>query len=214
MSEQRSSRHLGTQALAGMALALGLTALAACETGPIYAPRGPNGVVGYTDQQLTPNRYRVTFTGSTGTKREDVEDYLLRRAAEVTLQAGFTHFKFDARDTREQTYYRTDFGPGPGFGYGAGFGPRFGYRPGFPPPGFGPGFRPGIGPAFGPRPWYWSSFPFRDSWYDGEVIPVTRYTAYSEIVMLNADEAAHDPAAIAARDILDRLVPAPGSPPP
>ena len=186
MSEQSLSRRFKKQLAACAVLGLGLTVLGACETGPIYRPRGPNDVIGYTDQQLSPTRYRVTFSGGAGTRREDVEDYLLRRAAEVTLQAGYTHFKFDVRDTRERTYYRTMFGPRPGFGFGAGY---------------------------GPRPWYWSSFAFHDPFfYDGEVIPVTRFTAYSEIVMLTPEQAANDPDAFSARDLLDRL--APPNPPP
>jgi hypothetical protein len=187
MSIQRSGRATGRFA-AIAALGLSLIALAACETAPIYRPRGPNDVVGYTDEQLTPTRYRVTFTGGTGTRREEVEDYLLRRAAEVTLQAGYADFKFDIRDTKDHTYYRTMFGPRPGFAFGG---------------------------RFGPRPWYWSSFAFHDPlFYDPDVIPVTRYSAYSEIVMLTAEQAANDPEAISARDILNRLAPPKAPPPP
>ena len=88
---------------------LAVTLLAACETGPVYKPRAPGETVGYTDLQLSPNRYRVTFSGNSATRREDVENYLLRRAAEVTLAAGYTHFAFDQRDTEARTYYRADF---------------------------------------------------------------------------------------------------------
>lgn len=186
MSEQHLRRRRNLRLTAVAALGALVTLLAACETGPVYRPRGPNDLVGYTDRQLSPTRYRVTFTGGTGTRREDVEDYLMRRAAEVTLQAGYTHFVFDIRDTRERTYYRTMFGPRPGFRFGAGF---------------------------GPRPWYWSSFAFHDPFfYDGDVIPMTRYTAYSEIVMLTPEQAAREPEAFSARDVLDRLTPPP--PPP
>ena len=195
MSKERSGRP-AKRVVAGVALGLVLVALSACQTGPVYQPRGPNGVVGYTDEQLTPNRYRVTFTGSTGTKREQVEDYLLRRAAEVTLQSGYTHFRFDTRDTRERTYYRTTFGSYSGFDW------RYG-------PGFGPRSRFGLGLGFGPRPFYWSSFAFNDPWYSDQIIPVTRFSAYSEIVTLDSDQAVRDPDAIAARDILARLVPPP-----
>ena len=90
----------------------------------------PGETVGYTDLQLSPNRYRVTFSGNSATRREDVENYLLRRAAEVTLAAGYTHFAFDQRDTEARTYYREDF-----------IDPYFG------------------DPFYGPRAWYWSSWP-------------------------------------------------------
>src|SRR6185503_19576191 len=116
-------------AVAALLVALGISA---CATGPVYRPRGPGEVVGYSDQRLTQNRFRVTFTGNSGTHREEVEDYLLRRAAELTLQNGFTHIVFDARDTEPETYYRSSFMPhygfGYGFGYGYGLGPRY-YRP-------------------------------------------------------------------------------------
>ncbi len=44
--------------------------------------------------------------------------------------------------------------------------------------------------------------------WSGEIIPVTRYTAYAEIVMLPPDQASNNPEAISAREVLDRLVPA------
>ena len=169
-------------------LVAGLAAIAACETFPIYRPRAAGEVVGYTDTQLAANRYRVKFSGGTGAQREQVEDYLLRRAAEVTLQAGYGYFVFDTRSTEATTFYRTAFDT-----WGPRYTPRIGVRPWF-----GPG--PGI------HPWYWSSWPYPPGW-DGDVIPVTRYSAYAEIVMLTAGQASGDPYAIPAREVLDRLVP-------
>ena len=77
----------------------------ACATGPEYQPRTPGSWVGYTDVQLSPNRYRVAFSGSYVSGRDDVERYLLRRAAEVTLQNGYRHFVFQMRDTHPMTDY-------------------------------------------------------------------------------------------------------------
>ncbi len=170
------------------ATALTLVVLAGCETGPIYKPRAAGQSVGYTDQQLTTNRYRVTFTGRTSTKREEVENYLLRRAAEVTLAAGYTHFVFDTRNTEAKTYYRQDFDT-------------------FADPYFGPRF--GYGPYFGPSAWYWSTWPYEPfpPYLSNNIRPITSYSAYSEIVMLNADQAAGDRNAISARELLDRLAP-------
>ncbi len=173
-----SLRPAGVSAL----LALGLIVLAACETGPIYKPKAPGEHVGYTDERLAENRYRVTFSGTSSTPREEVEDYLLRRAAEVTQAAGYTHFVFDTRDTEAKTYYRNDFDAW------AGWGPPFGRR-------------------F--HAWYWSNWPM-----EGDVIPITRYTAYAEIVMLRAAEAAKDPRAMSAVDVLAHLAPPPPPPPP
>jgi hypothetical protein len=77
----------------------------ACSTGPEYQPRIPGSTVGYTDLQLSPNRYRVAFQGSYYSTRDDVERYLLRRAAEVTLLSGYTHFVVQMRETERMTDY-------------------------------------------------------------------------------------------------------------
>ncbi len=83
------------------AAVLGLAlALAACAAPAAYAPRRPGETTGYTDRELAPGRYRVTFTGNSVTTRDTVQDFLLLRAAEVTLAAGGTHFVFDDRDNK------------------------------------------------------------------------------------------------------------------
>ena len=158
--------------------------LAACASAPTYRPMGPGETVGYTDIQLAPNRYRVTFAGSSGTSRAEVEDYLLRRAAEVTTQAGYSSFMFDTRSMEASTYYRTTFDT-----WAYTFGPRFGPQP-----------------WYGPYGWYWSSWHYPPMW-DGKFIPVTHYTAYAEILMLSAEQASDRPDAIPARPILDRFAP-------
>jgi hypothetical protein len=109
-----------------MRLALRLSAvaaaallLAACVSPATYHPRDARGGTGYTDEQLAANRFRVTFTGNSATRRETVENYLLLRAAEVTLKAGYRYFVFDTRDTEAQTTYHSDFAGWPGWrGYG------------------------------------------------------------------------------------------------
>ena len=70
-------------------------------------PAAPGQQTGYTDRQLTHNRWRVTFTGNSVTPRETVENDLLLRAAEVTLAAGYSHFLFDTRNTEAQTTLST-----------------------------------------------------------------------------------------------------------
>ena len=188
---------LGRHFTKAMAAMLAVTLLAACQTGPVYKPRGPGETVGYTDLQLSPNRYRVTFSASSATRREDVENYLLRRAAEVTLAAGYTHFVFDQRDTEARTYYRSDF------------------------------IDPYLGdPFYGPRAWYWSSWPYYGYPYGGgfgrpygfgfgygfgygygSIRPVTSYSAFAEIVMLTTEQTAGNPDALDAQFLIQRLVP-------
>jgi hypothetical protein len=106
--------------------------LAGCATttAPDYGPRPPGGSVGYSDLQLTPNLYRVSFSGSTASTRDDVEKYLLRRAAEVTLQTGHTHFVLRDRDTeRDINYYGNNYLGGPGYYYP--YGSWYGNYPGW-----------------------------------------------------------------------------------
>ena len=73
--ESRNGRRTGKAAALSLALAA-TTLVAACQTGPAYRERGPGDNVGYTDQRLTENRYRVTFAGGNNVAREEVEDFL------------------------------------------------------------------------------------------------------------------------------------------
>jgi hypothetical protein len=183
--EGERSRNMAGFSLSRLA-ALGALALvlAGCMTPAPYAPRRPGQVTGYTDRELAPGRWRITFTGNSVTTRETVEDYLLLRAAEVTLAAGGTHFLFDTRDTRAQTTLHADpmfYGPGywgGGFGYW-GFRPRWGYDP------FGPPLM---------------------------ISQSTRYQAYAEIVILKPGES--NERAVDAREIVSHLGPEAAPPPP
>ncbi len=62
--------------------------LAACATP--YQPRGLSG--GFSETRLDTNTFRVAFQGNGFTSRERVEVYLLRRAAELTLEHGADYF--------------------------------------------------------------------------------------------------------------------------
>jgi hypothetical protein len=66
----------------------GLLGLAACATP--YQARSLTG--GFSDTRLDANTFRVEFLGNAYTARERVETYLLRRAAEVTLENGYDYF--------------------------------------------------------------------------------------------------------------------------
>jgi len=178
------------------ALILSFLALAGCATPAAYAPMTPGQATGYTDRQLSDNRWRVTFTGNSVTPRETVENSLLLRAAEVTLASGHNHFVFDTRDTKAQTRYDAfPVGP-PAFGYGfhGGFGYGYGYGPGYW------GFRPAWGySAFGP---------------DVDIVSTTKYESYAEIVVLNDEQARREPRAVDARAVIARIPPPVPPPPP
>ena len=167
-----------------LAFLLLLPLLSACTTPSAYAPAASEHGQGYADQRLADNRYRVTFTGNSATKRETVENFLLLRAAEVTRDAGYAWFTFDTRDTEAKTTYHTDFGPYPGWGRG------FGWY------------------------WHsWRYDPWDPFWQD-TTFPTTRYEAYAEIILLTPEQAKQDAHALQASDVIARLGPQAAPPPP
>jgi hypothetical protein len=110
----------------GLPPALALCALmAGCAAEPPYfGPAGPDHPTGYTDQQIDQNRFRVSYQGNSQTPRTTVENFLLLRAAQVALKAGFPYFEFDTRDTKTKTTYFSSFTGWPGWG---GYG-RYGWN--------------------------------------------------------------------------------------
>lgn len=95
---------------------LGATlALGACATTTPYQA-AQNGY-GYSDQKIESNRYRVTFAGNSSTPRETVENYLLYRAAELTLDGGYDYFVLADNNTEADTRYRQTFSGFAGFGH-------------------------------------------------------------------------------------------------
>ena len=97
--------------------ALGLV-LAACAGKPTpYQPA--QGGFGYSEQQTEENRYRVSFAGNSATSRQTVEDYLLYRAAELTVQTGHDWFQVVDRNTVQEY---SGNGGSPAFGVGVGGG--------------------------------------------------------------------------------------------
>lgn len=173
-------------------LAAAAALIVGCAQPAAYAPQDAKGGPGYSDTQLAQNRYRVTFRGNSVTARETVENYLLRRAAEVTKAAGYPAFEFDTRDTKADTTYRTQFSGWPGWN-----------RP-------------------DPFGWYWHSWAYGPGPYgydmQADAMPITRYEAYAEIVMLSEAQAKDRPRALYADDVLSHLgpppPPPPGAPPP
>ena len=85
------------------ALAVGLLAACAVGTPTPYQPMQADG--GFNEQKIEKNRYRVTFVGNTITPREDVENYLLFRIAELTLSQGYDYFILSKDDTEANTTY-------------------------------------------------------------------------------------------------------------
>jgi hypothetical protein len=103
---------------------LAALALTACATEPTrYQPAvGPNAI-GYSEYRVEPGRFRVTFQGGAGVPPQQVMDYALVRAADLTLAEGYDWFRVSDRALRAT-------GPansGPRFSVGMG-GTDFGRR--------------------------------------------------------------------------------------
>lgn len=101
--------------LAGVCLCL---MLMACATVTPYQQRHDG--LGYEEQTLESTRLRVSFTGSRKTPRETVENYLLYRAAELTLARGYDYFVMASSSTQagRDKSPTLSFGIG-GFGFGS-----------------------------------------------------------------------------------------------
>lgn len=86
-----------------------MSVLAACGAPTPYQPA--DGGYGYSEQQLEDNRYRITVAGNAETSRETVQNYLLFRAAEVTLDTGHDYFTIADQDVERSTRYFGTFDP-------------------------------------------------------------------------------------------------------
>ena len=165
-------------ALAALAL------LGACATATPYQAAS-SGAKGYADQQIEQNRWMVSFSGNSLTDRQTVEMYLLYRAAELTVQNGYDHFRLVQRSTdAEQSYVPV------GGAYSPYFSPYYRY--------------------WGPRGY---PVPYRSAWarYNdpfwgapAEYREVTRFEATAEILM-GKGEKPDDPAFFNAEDVLMNL---------
>jgi hypothetical protein len=100
-----------------LATILVLLGLGACTTSPTPY-QAATGTLGYSDQQIESNRYRVSFAGNSATPLDKVQDYALYRAAELTLAHGGDYFKVVSRNTESNS---GGYG-GPSFGVGVGGG--------------------------------------------------------------------------------------------
>lgn len=114
-----------------LVLALALT-LAACATATPYQPAVKG--LGYSEQKIESNRYKVSFVGNSATPREAVDNYLMYRAAEVTLSNGYDYFVVADRTT-DVNAERSGGNSSVGIGLGSG--------------GYGSGISLGIGTVLG-----------------------------------------------------------------
>lgn len=84
-----------------LSLVAGAVLLTACATAPVpYGPAPDRETPGYSEIRIEQNRYRVTVRGRSAADRDVTEAYARRRAAELTLAAGFSSFQI----VRNETY--------------------------------------------------------------------------------------------------------------
>ncbi|MBL4869641.1 MAG: hypothetical protein JKX72_01670 [Robiginitomaculum sp.] len=96
--------------------------LSACATGPtIYGP-AQSGGLGFSTQQIENNRFHISFTGKNA---EEARNLTLLRAAEVTKERGFSHFRVIGSALDGDQYRRSPVSTSVGLGIGSG-----GYRRG------------------------------------------------------------------------------------
>lgn len=88
--------------------------LAACVTPTAYGPMQKG--VGFSEQKITAERWRVSFRGGGGAPAAQVEDYALLRAAELTLANGYDWFRVDNRFIEQTGYQGASVGVGVGGG--------------------------------------------------------------------------------------------------
>jgi hypothetical protein len=179
--------------------ALAVLAVSACATGPAYTPyqAAQPGKFGFSDQRIEANRYRIIFEGNSRTTRQRVEDSLLLRAANVTIENGYDWFQIVNRATDPKTYQLRIPSAYSAFDSG------FGYYGGFA------SYR-----YWSPRHgWIYYRDPFAfNAFYDpfgsrDEVRDITRFQANAEIILGKGPKPTDRADAFDARDVSTNLTP-------
>lgn len=154
--------------------------LAACATSTPYQPADKGGY-GFSEQRIEESKYRITFRGNSSTSRETVENGLLYRAAELTVQTGFDYFIMLESDTEESKRYSTTTDPAH-FGHYWYGDPRRYYA--FPYYAYGFGWGSG---------------------YDSYTREYTRYSAVAFISLGKGPKPTDNPQAFDAREVMVNL---------
>lgn len=155
---------------------LAACALSACATQTPYEPATRhNWGQGYSDTRIETDRYRVTFSGNWVTSRQIVENYMLYRAAELTIQNGFDWFETVDRSTEIQTGYD-------GYGYGYGYGADI------------------AGPGYGGWAPFWNGYGDVGSWDEGNA-----YQVQANIIMHHGPKPRGEAHAFDAREVMSNL---------
>lgn len=164
--------------------------LTACATSTPYQQATGDRGFGFSDQRIEQNRFRITFRGNSSTPRETVENSILYRAAELTVQEGFDYFVIIENDTEARTTFSTTGSPA--FVGGSRFG-RGGFRRPF--------FRRGY--AF---PYYAYGFGWGGgSGFNSYTREITRYSAVAFVAMFEGEKPLDDVNAFDGREVISNL---------
>ena len=149
--------------------------LVGCASTPTsYGPAAAGGL-GYGSQKIQNDRFRVSFTGKTP---EEAQTLVLLRAAELTLDNGYDHFKVIGSDTHGDRGGRSPISSSVGVGIGSG-----GYH----------GTRTNVGIGFGVAD-------------VAQALSGDRVTASMEIITRNGS-VQNDPSIYDAKSIVDSIRP-------
>lgn len=85
-------------------LATVVAVLSACASPTPYRSLAAGDGYSYSEQRIERNRFRVTFSGNAATPRQTVQDYVLYRAAELTLGEGADYFVITNRSITPEPY--------------------------------------------------------------------------------------------------------------
>jgi len=188
---------------------LALTALAAicvsaCVTATPYQPRATGAAQsdGYSETKVEQDRWRITFTGNSLTPRDTVENYLLYRAAELTVAQGKDWFMMVERGlskTEEKIILPTSMVMSPLWGP-----PQGVYQGRWQPVWHVKGGHGWSGPIMSPvdQMMYGSSWNNQDN-----VQTLKKYEAYCEIFLGTGPKPTNDPKAFDAKQVIENLGP-------
>lgn len=77
----------------GLASVAACLLLAACATPTVYGPRTSPNASGFSEMRIEADRFRVSYTGGNGASPDQVADYALLRAAEITVAQGYDWYR-------------------------------------------------------------------------------------------------------------------------
>ena len=103
-----------------LGVTVALLLLVACSSAPTPYRSADGRETGYSSQQIEADRFRVTFTGNHATALDTVRNYVLYRAAELTVAEGFDHFTVVDRTTESRASGISPTRVGVGVGGGSG----------------------------------------------------------------------------------------------